>query len=63
METIMSTHYPEAYPNYTAQNWTLVVGNNSRLVLRLKAFKLETSNDVLNVIRNKYDINSIVTTK
>lgn len=63
METITSTNYPEANPNYNSQNWTLVVGNNSRLVLRLKAFKLETSNDVLKVVRNNYNINSIETTK
>ncbi|CAC5395367.1 unnamed protein product [Mytilus coruscus] len=49
METLKSTNYPAAYPNYDVQSWTLAVQNNSRLVLRFQAFHLETNNDFLKI--------------
>ncbi|VDI72045.1 Hypothetical predicted protein [Mytilus galloprovincialis] len=51
VKTIRSTNYPAAYPNSDSRSWSLDADNNTRLVLKFKAFKMEAGSDVLRVIR------------
>ncbi|VDI37112.1 Hypothetical predicted protein [Mytilus galloprovincialis] len=45
----MSTNYPAAYPNNDVQSWSLAVDNNYRLVLKFKAFNMESNCDFLKI--------------
>lgn len=65
MKTIASTNYPRNYPNYDAQNWTLAVEGNSRMVLKFTVFDIETNKDFLkvidktNILKSMYYIQSV----
>ncbi|CAG2222740.1 CSMD [Mytilus edulis] len=49
VKTIRSTNYPAAYPNNDRRSWSLDADNNTRLVLKFKAFKMEAGPDYLRI--------------